>query len=129
MRGESPTDGGTSGISVQHPCIDLPVHLIKRSQGLGQALSGKDADFNLCHIQPGGVNGGIVDLQPLYDPPGLSRFKSFIQRRNRVNVQIVHNQHDFFTVTIMLIVTKVEKQQTERCQKRRSEVEYYGAVV
>ena len=47
------------------------------------------------------MNGSVVDFQALYDPSGLSRFKSFIQRRNRVNVQIVHDQHDFFTVAVM----------------------------
>ena len=94
-------DSGTKGVSVQRPCVDVAVHLLKRGQGLGQALSGKDTNFNLCHIQPGGVNGSIVDLQALYDPPGLSRFKSFIQRRNRVDIQIVHNQQDFFAVAVM----------------------------
>ena len=47
------------------------------------------------------MNGSVVDFQTLYDPSGLSRFKSFIQRRNRVNVQIVHNQYDFFTVAVI----------------------------
>lgn len=77
------------------------MHLIKRRQGSGQALSGKDTDFNLFHIQPGGVDGGIMDIQSLYDPPGLSRFKSSIQRRNRVDIQIVLDQHDFFAVAVM----------------------------
>lgn len=75
-------DSGTNGISVQRPCIDLAVHLLKRGQGLGQALSGKDADFNLYHIQPRSMDGSVVDLQPLYDPSGLGRLESLIQRRN-----------------------------------------------
>lgn len=74
-----------------------------------EALSGKDANFNLCHIQPGGVNGSVVNFQPLYDPSGLSRFKSFIQGRNRVNVQIVHDQHNFFTMAVMDIHQFMQK--------------------
>ena len=75
-------DSGRNGISVQRPRVDLTMELLKRGQGLGQALSGKDTDFNLCHIQPRSMDGSVVDLQPLYDPPGLSRLESLIQRRN-----------------------------------------------
>ena len=75
-------DSGTNSISIQRPCVDLAVHFLKRGQGLGQALSGKDADFNLCHIQPGSMDGSVVDIQPLYDPLGLSRLEGLIQRRN-----------------------------------------------
>ena len=82
IQGKSPMDSGTKGISVQSPCVDLAVHLLKRGQGLRQALSGKDADFNLYHIQPGSMDGSVVDLQLLYDPLGLSRLESLIQRRN-----------------------------------------------
>ena len=54
-------DSGPNGISVQRPCVDVAVHLLKRGQGLGQALSGKDTDFNLFHIQPGSMDGSVME--------------------------------------------------------------------
>ena len=55
-------DSGTNSISIQRLCVDLAVHFLKRGQGLGQALSGKDEDFNLCNIQPGIMDGSVLDL-------------------------------------------------------------------
>lgn len=70
-------------------------------KGLGQALSRKNTDFNFSHIQPGSVNGCMMDFQTLCDLPSYVRLKGFIQRRNGMDIQIIHDQHNFFTVVIM----------------------------
>ncbi len=51
------------------------------------------------------MKGSIVDFQPLRDSSGYTRFKGFIQiqRRSGVDIQVVHNQHNFFTVMVMNI--------------------------
>ena len=68
---------------------------------MGQALFGKKTDFNFSHIQPGGVNGCVVNLQALCKPSSSVRVKGFIQRSDGVDIQIIHDQHNFFTVVIM----------------------------
>ena len=74
---------------------------LKRRHGLVQTLPGKDADFNFGHIQPGGVNGRVVNFQALCDLSGDGRVKGFIERSNGVNIQIIHDQHNLFTVAVM----------------------------
>ena len=64
---------------------------------MGQTLPGKDADY----IQPGGVNGRVVNFQALCDLSGDGRVKGFIERSNGVNIQIIHDQHNLFTVAVM----------------------------
>ncbi len=99
--GKSPKESRTNGVSVQSPCVDLTGHKFKGRQGLGQTVSGKNADFNFSHVQPGSVNGSIVDFQSLCDLSGYSRPKGFIQRSDGVDIQIVHDLHNFFTVVVM----------------------------
>ena len=50
--------------------------------------SEKDAHFNFGHIQPGGMNGRVVNFQALCDLSGDGRVKGFIERSNGVNIQI-----------------------------------------
>ena len=48
------------------------------------------------YIQPGGVNGRVMNFQALCDLSGDGRVKGFIERSNGVNIQIIHDQHNLY---------------------------------
>lgn len=43
------------------PCVDLPHQGVMLPDAAIQALTMQGADFDLCHIQPTGMLGGIVE--------------------------------------------------------------------
>ena len=43
------------------------------------------------HVQPTSVLGGVVELQPIGNPPGLCRRERLVQGRRTVRVQVVHD--------------------------------------
>ena len=61
------------------------------SPPLLQAGAGQYAELDFRHVQPTSVLGGVVELQPLRNPPGLWRRERLVQGRRTVRVQVVHD--------------------------------------
>jgi len=66
----------------------------------GEALFGQDAQFDLGHVEPAAVFGGVADLQAIQESPRLFRREGFVQRGRRMGDVVVPNQHDFLGVRV-----------------------------
>jgi hypothetical protein len=52
-------------------------------------------------LAPAAVLGGVVQLQPIGQPPGLGRWERRIQRRRGVGVEVVLDQPDLLGVGVV----------------------------
>jgi transposase-like protein len=91
---EAPVDPTTGAVAGRLPRRDLPLQRRPVAQAPVQALPGQHGQLDLGHVQPAAVPGGVVQLQPVGQPPGLGRWERRIQRRRRVGVEVVLDQHD-----------------------------------
>jgi len=105
-RGESPEfDAGISG---REPPVDpLGARVSTRGPGghgvlprrpvakpLPQTLAGEHAQFEVGPVQPAPVFGGVADLQLVGQALGLGRGNGRIPRGGRMDVALIHDQHD-----------------------------------
>ena len=59
-----------------------------------QALAAQHTDFDFDHVQPAGVLGDIMELEPAQHPPCFTRGKGVVERARRVRRQIVQDDSD-----------------------------------
>ena len=86
---EAPVDGGLGGVALSNQSLDLPPESFLVGEPLSEAGAGQYAELDFRHIQPTSVLGGVVELQPFGNPPGLRCRERFVQRRHAVSVQVV----------------------------------------
>src|SRR5512132_2922520 len=103
LGGEPPVHAAASRVAGRLPRGDLPRegHLV--GQPPVQALPGQHTQLDLGHVQPAAVLGCVVQLQPVGQPLGLRRRERRVQRRRRVGVEVVLDQHDHVGVGIVHI--------------------------
>src|SRR5579885_688594 len=100
---KAPIDGHMPLVAPSGPGSDLLLSLLKGGQPLRQALAVQSGEFNLRHIQPTPVFGGVMDLKALAEPACLSNGKNFIERSKRVRIEIVQHQHNLVSSRIGLL--------------------------
>ena len=86
---EPPINSGRGGVALGLVGVDGPGQSGFVGVASPEASSGQHAEFDLRHVQPTGVFGRVVKLQPLDDAPRLSRREGLIQRSHAVSVQVV----------------------------------------
>ncbi len=59
------------------PRLDNSLHNLHRRQALGEALTSRYRQFNLCHIEPTPMFGGVMKLQTACDATSLFWLESF----------------------------------------------------
>src|SRR5215207_6329485 len=70
-----PVDPTTGPVARRLPRRDLPFQGRLVGQPPVQALLGQHGQLDLGHVQPAAVLGGVVQLQPIGQPPGLGRWE------------------------------------------------------
>jgi hypothetical protein len=65
---EHPVDAGAFGVLSPLPCSGLGDETGVAVYAAVEALAGEDADLDLDHVQPAGVLGDVVELQPAQHP-------------------------------------------------------------
>ena len=95
MGAEPPVDGDPRCVALGLVGGDLAL------QGVGVGVSpfetgaAQHAELDLRHVEPAGVFGRVVKLEPLHDAPGLSSREGLVKGGPAVGVQIVqyHSNH------------------------------------
>ena len=57
-----------SGVAGELPGVDLVLQRPRIGDAAIQALAREDADLDFGHVQPAGVLGGVVELDPAQQP-------------------------------------------------------------
>ena len=89
---KSPINGRLLRVALVFPGRDFTLERCFVGDAAIEALLLEDAQFDLGHVQPTPMLGGIMKLELPGDPPRLGRLKRFLQRRDLMRIEIV--QHD-----------------------------------
>src|SRR6266487_924689 len=100
LGGKAPVDPASGAVARRLPRCDLPLQGRPVGQPPVQALLRQHAQLDLGHVQPAPVLGRVVQLQPIGQPLRLGRLERLIQRRGRVGVEVVLDQHDLLSVGV-----------------------------
>ena len=100
---EPPVDGGLGGVALLLQSLDFLPEGLLVGKPLFEARAGQNAELYLRHVQPTAVLGGVVELQPFGDPPGLGSREGLVQRRRAMGVQIVQNHPHYLGLRVGLI--------------------------
>jgi hypothetical protein len=87
-RAESPIHCTDPLVALLLPVLNLLAEVLDSRDVVGQALSGQHREFDLGNIQPTGMLGGVMDLQPVREGLGLFRRKDFVERGGRVRLRL-----------------------------------------
>jgi hypothetical protein len=93
---EAPLDRDSVLVAPCLPSSGLTGESVSVRNSVSQALAGEDAELNLRHVEPTGVFGRVVKLQPAQEPPGFSGREGFVEAGRLVRVQVVHNEANTF---------------------------------
>jgi hypothetical protein len=96
-------------VPLEVPGLDLVDQCGLRRDTAPEALTTEMAEFDLRHVEPTAMFGGIMDVSFLGDSFGLSGVKCFIQRGFGVGIQLVHHETEFLYVRRMLINQVLDK--------------------
>ena len=100
---------GVPLIPLDVPCLDLFDKCSLRRDTAPQALTTQMAEFDLRHVEPTTMFGGIMDRSFIGDSLCLSRGKCFIKRGFGMGIKIIHHEADFLCMRIMLIHKFLDK--------------------
>ena len=100
LSGEAPVDPTSGAVARRLPFRDLPLQGRPVGQPPVQALLRQHGKLDLGHVQPAPMLGRVVQLQPIGQPLRLGRLERLIQRRGRVGVEVVLDQHDLLSVGV-----------------------------
>lgn len=92
LSSELPLDGAALGISIALPGTHLGLQALAGCNSTIQALAAQDADLYLCHVQPTGVLGRVMELHPVKQTGRVAATQHFIEALPEVDVQVVQNQ-------------------------------------
>src|SRR2546425_12444023 len=73
-RGESPADFRVFDIALRFPSGRLPIQLPDVCDAAIQTLAAEHREFDLGHVQPRAMLGGVVNLQSVGNSLGLLRW-------------------------------------------------------
>ena len=100
---EPPVDDGLGGVALGDQGLNLLPESILVGETLPEAATGQDTELDFRQVQPTSVLGGVVELQPLGNPPGLGCCKGLVQGRRPVRVQIVQDQPHHLYLRVSLV--------------------------
>ena len=66
-----------------------------------EALAAEHADLDLDHVEPAGMPGGVMELQPSQNSPGFGERESLIEGAGRVGRRVVLYDPDARGIGIM----------------------------
>ena len=89
-----PVDLGGADVSVAFPGGDFVREALPVVDPARQTLPSEHAQFAFGNVQPASVFRGVMNLQPFRQSPGFARNERFVERRGRMRIQVVHDQHD-----------------------------------
>ena len=75
---ELPVDGSRGGITLPLQGLDFPVEGGLVWNTPPEAGASQDAKFDFRPVEQTAMFGGVVKIQPFYDPPGLSGGKGHV---------------------------------------------------
>ena len=61
---ETPVDAGLSFVALLFQGLDLAAEGFLIGDALFEAAAGEDTEFDLRHVEPASMLGGVVELQP-----------------------------------------------------------------
>ena len=76
---EAPMNGGVGGIALPLQSMDFPAEGGLVGDTPPEAGAGQHAKLDLRHVDPTGVLGCVVELQPFNDTPGLGGKEGLVQ--------------------------------------------------
>src|SRR5579883_1052704 len=91
-RREAPMDlaGGSRGVPLPQEGAEVG----RAGDPLVEALQGDRGEEDLGDVEPAAVLRGVMNLEALGQPAGLLGLEGFVQAGQRMDVQVVHDQHD-----------------------------------
>jgi hypothetical protein len=89
LAGELPFDGAALLVAVCLPSVDFALQDVYAGDSAIQALAAEDADFDLCHVQPAGVLGGVVKAHAAQQFAGRLAAQHIVEALPKVRVQVV----------------------------------------
>ena len=97
---EAPVDGDTRRVALGLVGSDLALQSVSVGVSPFETGSAQHAELDFRHVQPTGVFGRMVKLQPFHDASGFRWCKGLVQRRHAVSVQIVEDHADHWGMGI-----------------------------
>ncbi|MDP2818182.1 MAG: hypothetical protein Q8O29_07850, partial [Polaromonas sp.] len=92
LPGESPVDGAVFAVAALLPSLDVALEGGARGKARVQALARQYPDFDLGHIQPAGVLGGVVKSHPAQQLGSPALTQDINKASCEVSVQIVQHK-------------------------------------
>src|ERR1700678_1561568 len=93
---EHPLNTRAGSVAVSFPSCDFGDEADLCGDTPVEALAAQDADFDLHHVEPAGVLGRVLELQPAQHAARFGGRKGLVQRAGRVCRQIVQDDGDAF---------------------------------
>ena len=72
-------NASATGITLALPDFDCSVENLALADAAVQALAVQHTDLDLCHVQPAGMFGRVVEFQALEDAVRFGRREGFLQ--------------------------------------------------
>jgi hypothetical protein len=108
LRREPPAHLGLRSVSTLLPRSDFRPQECHFVDTPVEALTGKDAQFRLRHVQPTAMLGRVVNLQSLPQSSCFCRGERLVECPTRVRIQVVANQDQSLRLGIVLIQKLLE---------------------
>src|ERR1035437_3980299 len=89
---EFPFDPSSRGVALLLPLSDFCLKQLRRGDALSGALPIHNPDFDLRHVQPTGVLGGVVELDALQQRRCCSLTQHIHESLPKVRVEVVQNE-------------------------------------
>src|ERR1035437_8074059 len=89
---EFPFDPSSRGVALLLPLSDFCLKQLRRGDALSGALPIHNPDFDLRHVQPSGVLGGVVELDALQQRRCCSLTQHIHESLPEVRVEVVQNE-------------------------------------
>ena len=113
---EHPFDAGAAVVALLLPCGDFGSELVVVCNSAIEALAAQDADFDLDHVKPTGVLGGVVEFQTAEHAPGFRRGQSAVKGRRAVGRELVEHDADLLGLGEMDIAKLAHAFSEVRCR-------------
>ena len=97
---EAPVDAHACLVAALLPRADLMLQLRQRADAPGETLGGERAQLVLGDVQPAAVLRGVMELEPLGQPPCLGRGKGLVERAAGVRIEVVEHHHHLLGVGV-----------------------------
>ena len=101
FQGELPFHRCLGRIPLGHASGEVGGEFLQGGDALVQALAGDGREFKLDHVEPGGILGGVMDLETGRQRAGLGRGQVLVEDGVGVGVEVVLDEHDFLGLGVV----------------------------